>query len=120
MQPCSPYAISKLACYELCLYYRRVYGLDVRQAISFNHESPFRHDVFVTRKITSHIAQGKLLELGNVNVIRDWGHARDYCDAFFKIMQQSKGALHNCYVVSTGQCATVRDFCTHCYEKAGF
>jgi GDPmannose 4,6-dehydratase len=56
MKPCSPYAVSKLACYEMGKYYRRAYGIDVKQGISFNHESPFRHDLFVTRKITQKIA----------------------------------------------------------------
>jgi GDPmannose 4,6-dehydratase len=56
MKPVSPYALSKLACFEICKYYKSVHKVDVRQAIAFNHESPFRNELFVTRKITAHIA----------------------------------------------------------------
>ena len=99
MEPCSPYAVSKLSAYHLCKYYRQTYKLNVVQAISFNHESPFRHEMFVTRKITTNVARGKLFELGNVDSVRDWGHARDYCRAYYKIVNQGK---QDCYVVSTG------------------
>jgi GDPmannose 4,6-dehydratase len=57
MEPVSPYALSKLACFHICKYYRATFNLDIRQAISFNHESPFRNELFVTRKITYHIAK---------------------------------------------------------------
>ena len=104
MEPCSPYAISK--------YYTSTYGLMIVQAISFNHESPFRHEMFVTRKITRNVARGKVFELGNVDAVRDWGHAKDYCRAYYLMMQR---ANHDFYVVSTGYSASVREFCTLCF-----
>ena len=113
----SPYALSKLACYEMGKYYRSVYKLDVRQAISFNHESPFRNELFVTRKITTHIAKfgsSKVLQLGNVDAIRDWGHALDFVRAYYLIMRP-KEIKTDSYVVSTGVSASVREFCTFCY-----
>lgn len=85
----SPYALSKLSCYHICKYYRATFNLDIRQAISFNHESPFRNELFVTRKITIHLAKysdTKILNLGNINSIRDWGHAADFVYAFWLIM----------------------------------
>ena len=122
MKPVSPYALSKLACLQISRYYRSVHKLDVRQAIAFNHESPFRNELFVTRKITSHIAQfgsSKVLHLGNVDAVRDWGHALDFVRAYYLIMKE-KVAKTDAYVVSTGVSASVKDFCSFCYQKAGF
>jgi len=106
MDPVSPYALSKLTCYHICQYYRISFNLDIRQAISFNHESPFRNELFVTRKITLHIAKhgdNKPLKLGNVDAIRDWGHAKDFVYAYWLIMKSNtlddKLAV---FVVSTG------------------
>ena len=90
MKPVSPYALSKLACYEMSKYYRRVYALDIRQAISFNHESPLRNELFVTWKLTTHLAKygdSKILQLGNIDAVRDWGHALDFVKAYFLIMK---------------------------------
>jgi GDPmannose 4,6-dehydratase len=106
MEPVSPYALSKLACYHICKYYRASFNLDIRQAISFNHESPFRNELFVTRKITFHVAKygdSKLLKLGNVDAVRDWGHAKDFVKAYHLIMDgESCIEGEDVYVVSTG------------------
>ena len=86
MNPVSPYALSKLACFQICKYYRNVHHLDVRQAIAFNHESPLRNELFVTRKITLHLAKfgsTRVLQLGNVDAVRDWGHALDFVKAYY-------------------------------------
>jgi GDPmannose 4,6-dehydratase len=119
--PVSPYAVSKLSCYQICQYYFRTYSLDVRQAIGFNHESPFRNELFVTRKITSHIAKHgdtRELQLGNVDAVRDWGHAKDFVKAYHLIM--TKGKPGTAYVVATGESASVREFVQFCYAANGF
>jgi GDPmannose 4,6-dehydratase len=88
--PASPYAVAKIAAYYLVRYYRNVYKLKVATGISFNHESPLRHESFITRKITKAVARIKIglqhdIYIGNLYAKRDWGHARDFIRAFWLI-----------------------------------
>lgn len=111
--PQSPYAVSKLAAHELIRNYRESFNLFAVSGILFNHESPRRGETFVTRKITLGLARIKLglqskLFLGNLNAIRDWGHAKEYAEMQW-LMLQSKAA--DDYVIGTGRSASVREFC---------
>jgi GDPmannose 4,6-dehydratase len=88
--PVSPYGVSKIASYYMVRYYRNVYKLKIATGISFNHESPLRHETFITRKITKGVARIKLgvqdhLSVGNLYAKRDWGHAKDFIKAFWLI-----------------------------------
>ncbi len=119
--PRSPYAVAKLYAYWITVNYREAYGMFACNGILFNHESPVRGETFVTRKITravSAIARGKkqTLYLGNLNAKRDWGHARDYVDAMWRIMQQDKPED---YVIATGISTTVRDFVIKSFAHCG-
>ena len=110
--PRSPYAVSKLYAYWITVNYRESYGLFACNGILFNHESPRRGETFVTRKITrglSRINEGieDCIYLGNLNSLRDWGHARDYVEMQWRMLQQSKPAD---YVISTGRQESVRKF----------
>ncbi len=110
--PRSPYGISKVAGFELTRNYREAYNLHASCGILFNHESPRRGHEFVTRKITSQAALIKLgrekrIKLGNIQAKRDWGHARDYVQAMWLMLQQEKP---DDYVIATGQCHSVEDF----------
>jgi GDPmannose 4,6-dehydratase len=110
--PRSPYGISKVAGFELTRNYREAYKLHASCGILFNHESPRRGHEFVTRKITSHAALIKLgkekkIKLGNIQAKRDWGHARDYVQAMWMMLQQKKP---DDYVIATGKCHTVEEF----------
>jgi GDPmannose 4,6-dehydratase len=110
--PRSPYGISKVAGFELTRNYREAYDLHASCGILFNHESPRRGHEFVTRKITSHAALIKLgkekrIKLGNIQAKRDWGHARDFVQAMWLMLQQEKP---DDYVIATGTCHTVEDF----------
>ena len=110
--PRSPYAVAKLYAYWITVNYREAYGLFSCNGILFNHESPRRGETFVTRKITrglSQIDQGlsKYLYLGNIDAIRDWGHAKDYIEVQWKILQQEKPED---FVVATGRQESVRKF----------
>ena len=112
--PRSPYAVAKLYAYWITVNYRESYGLFACNGILFNHESPRRGETFVTRKITrglSNIAQGneKCLYLGNMDALRDWGHAKDYVRMQWMMLQQS---LPEDYVIATGHQHSVRDFVT--------
>jgi GDPmannose 4,6-dehydratase len=112
MQPQSPYAISKLAAYWLVRNYRDGYGIFACNGILFNHESPIRGETFVTRKITQAMARIKLglqekLYLGNLDSKRDWGHARDFVEAQYLIMQND---YPEDYVIATGEQHSVREF----------
>ncbi len=110
--PRSPYAAAKLYAYWITVNYREAYGLFACNGILFNHESPLRGETFVTRKITRGLARIKLglqdcLFLGNLNARRDWGHARDYVDAQWRILQQREA---DDFVIATGVQHSVREF----------
>jgi len=110
--PCSPYSISKLYAFWITKNYREAYKMYACNGILFNHESPRRGETFVTRKITIALAkilcgQQDCLYLGNLDAIRDWGHAKDYVQMQWLMLQQDSPKD---YVISTGQCMTVRDF----------
>jgi len=110
--PRSPYAVAKLYAYWITVNYRESYGMFACNGILFNHESPRRGETFVTRKITrglAHIAQGleSCLYMGNLNALRDWGHARDYVKAQWLMLQQKSA---DDYVIATGVQHSVRDF----------
>ena len=120
-QPQSPYAISKLAAHELIRNYRASYDLFAVSGILFNHESPRRGETFVTRKITLGLARIKLglqskLYLGNLDAVRDWGHAKEYAEMQW-LMLQSK--TPDDYVIGTGRSASVRAFCQLAAEALG-
>lgn len=110
--PRSPYGCAKVFAYWLTVNYRESYGLHASNGILFNHESPRRGETFVTRKITRGLARIRLglqsaLFLGNMNAKRDWGHARDFVEAQWLILQQDRP---DDYVIATGQQQSVRDF----------
>lgn len=112
--PMSPYAVSKLAAFEAAMNYREAYNVHVSNGILFNHESPYRGENFVTRKITRSVAQLTCdtqgawtpLHLGNLDASRDWGHARDYVDAMWRMLQQDTPGD---YVIATGSVHSVRE-----------
>jgi len=111
-EPVSPYAISKLMSYHLVKMYRDGYGMFACNGILFNHESPRRGETFVTRKVVinvQEIIEGKrsYLELGNLDSLRDWGHARDYVEGMWRILQ---GDIPDDYVLGTGKTYSVRYF----------
>ena len=119
--PRSAYGISKVAGFDLTRNYREAYGLYAVSGILFNHESPRRGFEFVTRKITSavaHIVAGKTktLALGNLEARRDWGHAREYVEAMWRILQQPEA--HD-LVIATGQNHSVKDFCEMAFRCVG-
>ena len=118
--PRSPYAVAKLYAYWICVNYREAYGLFAANGILFNHESPRRGETFVTRKITRAVARIALglqdtLYLGNLSARRDWGHARDYVEGMWRILQHERP---DDWVLATGQTTTVRDFCTLAFQAA--
>lgn len=119
--PRSPYGISKVAGFELTRNYREAYSLFACSGILFNHESPMRGYEFVTRKITSGVAKikrglAKELKLGNLEAKRDWGFAKDYCEAMFLMLQQDKP---DDYVISTGETHTVKEFAELAFSHVG-
>jgi GDPmannose 4,6-dehydratase len=119
--PRSPYAVAKLYAYWISINYREAYNMFVSNGILFNHESPVRGETFVTRKITrgvSAIALGlqDCLYLGNLEARRDWGHARDYVDAMWRILQQDKPED---FVIATGITTSVREFVTMAFREIG-
>jgi GDPmannose 4,6-dehydratase len=119
--PRSAYGISKVAGFDLTRNYREAYGLHASSGILFNHESPRRGFEFVTRKITSGLArilagQASELRLGNLDAKRDWGHARDYVEAMWLMLQQDQP---DDYVVATGATHSVRDFVNMAFGLAG-
>ena len=110
--PRSPYSVAKLYAYWITINYREAYGIYACNGILFNHESPVRGETFVTRKITRALARIKLglqkdLFLGNLNSMRDWGHAKDYVEAQWLMLQQEKPED---FVIATGRQYSVRDF----------
>lgn len=119
--PRSPYAVAKMYAYWITVNYREAYGIYACNGILFNHESPLRGETFVTRKITratSRIALGlqEKLHLGNLDAKRDWGHAKDYVEAMYLILQQD---VAEDYVIATGVTTTVRDFVKMSFEHVG-
>ena len=120
-QPRSPYAAAKLFSYWVTVNYREAYGLFASNGILFNHESPLRGETFVTRKITRAVAsilkgKQKKLWLGNLDARRDWGHAKDYVEGMWKILQHNEG---DDFVLATGKSFTVREFCEIAFKEIG-
>tara|TARA_B100000959_G_scaffold132668_1_gene139036 strand:- start:59 stop:766 length:708 start_codon:yes stop_codon:yes gene_type:complete len=116
MVPKSPYGVAKLYSYWITKVYRQAYGFYACNGILFNHESPRRGETFVTRKITMFFAKKvcgskDILYIGNLNAKRDWGHAKDYVEMQWKILQQSKP---DDYVIATGKAISVRQFVNEC------
>jgi len=119
--PRSPYAAAKLYAYWITVNYRESYNMYACNGILFNHESPNRGETFVTRKITRTLARIKLglqscLYLGNLNALRDWGHARDYVEMQWLMLQQQEAKD---YVIATGEQHSVREFVTLCASYLG-
>jgi GDPmannose 4,6-dehydratase len=119
--PRSPYAVAKMYGYWITVNYREAYNIYACNGILFNHESPLRGETFVTRKITravSKIALGlqKTVFLGNLNSKRDWGHAKDYVEAMWKILQQDKAED---FVIATGVTTSIRDFLKKSFGHVG-
>lgn len=119
--PRSPYAVAKLYAYWITVNYREAYNMFATNGILFNHESPLRGETFVTRKITRAVCQIALaqqdkLYLGNLDAQRDWGHAKDYVEAMWLILQQE---VPEDYVIATGVTTRVRDFVRMAFEFLG-
>jgi len=119
--PRSPYGVAKLYAYWIVVNYRESYGMHASNGILFNHESPLRGETFVTRKITRAVARIKLglqdkVYLGNLNAQRDWGHARDYVEAMWLMLQQEEP---DDYVIATGESHTIREFVERAFGRAG-
>jgi GDPmannose 4,6-dehydratase len=117
--PRSPYAVAKLYGYWIVVNYREAYGMYACNGILFNHESPLRGETFVTRKITRGLARIKVglqteLYLGNLNAKRDWGHARDYIEMQWLMLQQDAARD---FVIATGEQYSVREFVTRCADR---
>jgi GDPmannose 4,6-dehydratase len=119
--PRSPYAVAKLYAYWITVNYREAYGMYATNGILFNHESPLRGETFVTRKITRGVAKIGLgfqdkIYLGNLDARRDWGHAKDYVDAMWRILQQPQPED---YVIATGITTPVREFVRMAFAEIG-
>lgn len=119
--PRSPYAAAKLYAHWMTVNYRESFGMHASSGILFNHESPLRGIEFVTRRITDGVARIKLgltdkLTLGNLSAKRDWGHARDYVEAMWLMLQQD---VADDYVIATGRTTSVEDFCRLAFAAVG-
>ena len=119
--PRSPYAVAKMYAYWITVNYREAYGMFAVNGILFNHESPLRGETFVTRKITRGVAKIALgmqdkIYLGNMDAKRDWGHAKDYVEAMWLILQQD---VPEDFVIATGVTTTVRDFVKMAFGEVG-
>ena len=119
--PRSPYAVAKLYAYWITVNYREAYNMFAANGILFNHESPLRGETFVTRKITRGVGKIALglqdkIFLGNLDAKRDWGHAKDYVEAMWLILQQEKAED---YVIATGVTTSVRDFVRMAFSEIG-
>lgn len=117
--PRSPYAVAKLYAYWITVNYREAYGMHASNGILFNHESPVRGETFVTRKITRavagiHLGVQNALYIGNLDSMRDWGHARDYVEGMWRIVQQQ---TPDDYVLATGEMHSVREFIELAFSK---
>ena len=120
--PRSPYAVAKIYAYWITVNYREAYDMFACNGILFNHESPLRGETFVTRKITRAVAKIALglqsdLYMGNLDAQRDWGHAKDYVEAMWRILQQDTAED---YVIATGITTRVRDFIKMAFNEVGF
>lgn len=119
--PRSPYAAAKLYAYWITVNYREAYGMHASNGILFNHESPTRGETFVTRKISRAVASIELgmqdkLYIGNLDAKRDWGHAREYVEGMWRILQQDEA---DDYVLATGETHTVREFIERAFAHVG-
>jgi GDPmannose 4,6-dehydratase len=119
--PRSPYAVAKLYAYWITVNYREAYNIFASNGVLFNHESPIRGETFVTRKITRaaaaiHLGMQAELFLGNLDSRRDWGHARDYVDGMWRIMQHSEP---DDFVLATGEDHSVREFVECAFDEVG-
>jgi GDPmannose 4,6-dehydratase len=119
--PRSPYAVAKLYAYWITVNYREAYGMFASNGILFNHESPLRGETFVTRKITMAVAaiaanRQDMLYLGNLDSRRDWGHAKDYVEGMWRILQHSKP---DDFVLATGKTTEVREFVRMAFQVLG-
>ena len=119
--PRSPYGCAKVFAHNICVNYREAYGMHISNGILFNHESPRRGETFVTRKVTRAAARISLelqdeLLLGNLDAKRDWGHARDYVEAMYLMLQQPKP---DDYVIATGETHTIKNLLTVAFERVG-
>jgi GDPmannose 4,6-dehydratase len=119
--PRSPYGVAKLYAHWMTVNYRESFDMFACSGILFNHESPLRGIEFVTRKISDAVARIKLglqseLRLGNLEAKRDWGFAGDYVEAMWMMLQQPKA---DDYVIATGRCASVREFCRMAFNHVG-
>jgi GDPmannose 4,6-dehydratase len=119
--PRSPYAAAKLYAYWITVNYREAYGFHASNGILFNHEGPRRGETFVTRKITQavaaiHLGKQDCLFLGNLDAKRDWGHAKDYVEGMWRILQQSEP---DDYVLATGETHSVREFVELAFAEVG-
>ena len=119
--PRSPYGVAKLYAYWIVVNYREAYGLFASNGILFNHESPRRGNTFVTKKITREIARmingrSKKLVLGNLEALRDWGYAPEYCEGMWRILQYS---APDDFVLATGKSHSVREFVEECFAYIG-
>ena len=119
--PRSPYGVAKLYAYWITVNYREAYAIHASNGILFNHESPIRGETFVTRKITRAVAaietgQQSCLYLGNLDAQRDWGHARDYVEGMWRMVQQDKP---DDYVLATGEIHSVREFAELAFLEVG-
>lgn len=119
--PRSPYAVAKLYGHWITVNYRESFNMHASSGILFNHESPLRGREFVTRKVTDAVARIKLglaedIKLGNIDAKRDWGHAKDYVEAMWIMLQQAEA---DDYVVATGRTTTIRDMCEIAFAHVG-
>jgi GDPmannose 4,6-dehydratase len=119
--PRSPYGVAKLYGYWITVNYREAYGMHASNGILFNHEGPTRGETFVTRKISRavaaiHLGRKETLYVGNMDAMRDWGHARDYVDGIWRIVQQDEP---DDYVLATGEAHSVREFIELAFQEIG-
>ena len=121
LNPNSVYALAKASAYQACKMYSRIYNLFLCGAIFYNHESPKRNNSYVTKKIVENVCaiyngKKKHLYLGDVNAQIDWGYAKDYVEAAWKIMQQKKPEF---FIIATGKTYSVKDFVKYCFSYVG-
>ena len=121
LTPRSPYAVAKLYAYWVAVNYRESYNMSICNGILFNHESPFRGEMFVTRKVTQGVARMEaklqnIIRIGNLNAKRDWGHAEDYVEGMWLMLQQNHAED---YVLATGESHSVREWVEHAFAASG-